>query len=206
MKEIWKDVVGYEGLYKVSNLGNVFSIPRQGTHSKEKYFLKKNKDRKGYLHVTLFKKCKSFNTGVHRLVAEAFIPNPKNKPQVNHIDGNKENNCVNNLEWVTNQENIDHSWRTGLRIKEKIYKYGKDNILSTKVNQYSINGCFIKTWFCLMDIKRELGFSPSNIIACCKHRKNIAYGYIWRYYGDSSDLFYNPKTKNKYSKNYLHNL
>ena len=178
MKEIWKDVVGYEGLYKVSNLGNVFSIPRQGTHSKEKYFLKKNKDRKGYLHVTLFKKCKSFNTGVHRLVAEAFIPNPKNKPQVNHIDGNKENNCVNNLEWVTNEENMQHS----------------------------LSGDFIKTWYCIKDIERELGFDNRNICACCRHKKNIAYGYIWRYYGDSSDLFYNPKTKNKYSKNYLHNL
>ena len=157
-------------------------------------------------NVTLLKKCKPFYTGVHRLVAQAFIPNPQDKPQVNHIDGNKENNCVNNLEWVTNEENMQHSWKTGLRSINKSYKYGKNNALSIKVNQYSLSGDFIKTWFCLMDIKRELGFSPSNIIACCKHRRSIANGYIWRYYGDSSDLFYNPKTKNQYSKNYLHNL
>lgn len=206
MKEIWKNVVGYEGLYKVSNLGNVLSIPRQGTHSKKEYLLTKTKTKKGYLNVTLLKKCKPFYTGVHRLVAQAFIPNPQDKPQVNHIDGNKENNCVNNLEWVTNEENMQHSWKTGLRSINKSYKYGKNNALSIKVNQYSLSGDFIKTWYCIKDIERELGFDNRNICACCRHKKNIAYGYIWRYYGDISDLFYNPKTKNKYSKNYLHNL
>lgn len=195
MQEIWRDVVGYEGLYKVSNLGNVLSIPRRGTHLRKEHLLKQYKTKKGYLNVFLVKKCKSFYTGTHRLVAQAFIPNPKNKQQVNHIDGNKENNCVDNLEWVTNQENMDHSWRIGLRNKDKIYKSGKDNKLSIKINQYSINGNLIKTWFCLKDVERELGFSPANICACCKHRRNIAYGYIWRYIGDTSNLIYNSKFK-----------
>lgn len=195
MQEIWKDVVGYEGLYKVSNLGNVLSIPRRGTRSRKEHLLRQYKTKKGYLNVFLIKKCKSFCTGTHRLVAQAFIPNPENKPQVNHIDGNKENNCLDNLEWVTNQENMKHAWESGLRNKEKIYKRGKDNVSSVKVNQYSIEGKFIQTWFSLMDIKRELGISPANICACCRHRKNIAYGYIWRYYGDNTNLYYNPKTK-----------
>lgn len=206
MQEVWKDVVGYEGLYKVSNLGNVLSIPRQGTHSKKEYLLKKTKTKKGYLNVTLVKKCKYFRTGIHRLVAQAFISNPENKLQVNHIDGNKENNCINNLEWVTNEENMQHSWKIGLRSIKKTYKHGKNNILSVKVNQYSLNGDFIKTWYCVMDIERELGFDNRNICACCRHKRNMAYGYIWRYYEDNSDLYYKPKAKNKYSKNYLHNL
>lgn len=200
MKEIWKDIVGYEGLYKVSNLGNVLSIPRQGTHSNKEYFLKKIKTKKGYLNVTLMKESKSLYTGIHRLVAQAFIPNKENKPQVNHIDGNKENNSVNNLEWVTNKENMLHSWKIGLRSKEKSYKYGKNNSLSVTVNQYSLDGKFIKTWYCVRDIERELGFDNRNICACCRHKRNVAYGYIWRYFGDNTNLYYNPKTKNKYSK------
>jgi hypothetical protein len=106
-KEIWKDVKGYEGLYQVSNLGRIKSIIRKGK-------ILSNKSHR-YISVIFYKNKLRKNIRVHRLVAGAFIPNPENKPQVNHIDGNKKNNNVNNLEWNTQLENIRHAYRTGIK-------------------------------------------------------------------------------------------
>lgn len=137
MIEEWKDVVGYEGLYQVSNLGRVKRLPKQlryevkdsregfrnqgvydvVTNLKEK-ILKNTYVDKGYLAVGLRKDMVTKNIRVHRLVAIAFIPNPENKPEVNHMDGVKGNNRLDNLEWVTGKENNDHALSTGL---------GKDN-------------------------------------------------------------------------------
>lgn len=108
MEEVWKDIQGYEGKYTVSNYGNVkwanSSKIRKGSVNKHN----------GYVYVFLRdKQYKSKNVRLHRLVAQTFIPNPENKPEVNHKDCNKQNNCVNNLEWSTRQENIDHSWKNG---------------------------------------------------------------------------------------------
>ena len=121
MKELWKDIKGYEGCYQVSNLGRIKSLDRMTNNQYGEYFMKgrilKNsiiKD-KGYCRVSLNNGNGKISTRVHRLVAEAFIPNPENKPEVNHKDGNKLNNCVSNLEWCTNKENIEHSIRTGLK-------------------------------------------------------------------------------------------
>lgn len=103
MKEIWRDIVGYEGLYQVSNLGRVFSI--------KKSIVLKPRDRRHYLAVGLYRGKKDYKTYyVHRLVAQAFIPNPNNLPQVNHKDCNRYNNSISNLEWVSVQDNIDYKY------------------------------------------------------------------------------------------------
>ena len=121
MKEVWKDINGYEGCYQVSNLGRIKSLDRMTNNQYGEYFMKgrilKNSiiKEKGYCRVSLNNGNGKISKRVHRLVAEAFIPNPENKPEVNHKDGNKLNNCVSNLEWCTNKENIEHSIRTGLK-------------------------------------------------------------------------------------------
>lgn len=113
--EEWKDIKGYEGLYQVSNLGRVRSLSRYVKH-RTIYILKgkllKQRTRgKGYLAVTLCKNSKLKHYYVHRLVAEAFIPNPNNLPQVNHKDENKSNNCVDNLEWCDDKYNTNYGTR-----------------------------------------------------------------------------------------------
>lgn len=116
MEEIWKDIEGYEGLYQVSNLGRVRSLAKKAGRSprKEKYtaiFV----DRRGYMKTNVCKFGKYTQVYVHRLVAETFIPNPDDKPQVNHKDGNKQNNHIDNLEWCTPKDNINHANKLGLR-------------------------------------------------------------------------------------------
>lgn len=109
MKQIeWKPVVGYEGLYEVSNYGQVKNVKTQ------KVLMPRNST--SYSLVALFDKGKRKDVKVHRLVAKSFLPNPENKPQVNHKDGNKVNNHLSNLEWCTNSENQKHAYKTGLRI------------------------------------------------------------------------------------------
>ena len=138
MLEVWKDIAGYEGLYQISNLGRVKSLPKKvgGSIYKKTNGMVKTKQRimspsfvgrnwrnkKGYLSVSLCDGnggCKRYN--VHRLVAETFIPNPNNKPQVNHKDGDKTNNSVDNLEWATREENMQHCMYE-LKALKNVYK------------------------------------------------------------------------------------
>lgn len=121
MEEIWKNIKGYETLYQISDQGNVRALPRKQrmvsstgteyfiTRPKELRLLKTQSDSKGYLHVSLSKDDRSKDLLVHRIVAEAFIDNPENKPEVNHKNGVKYDNAVTNLEWNTHSENIQHS-------------------------------------------------------------------------------------------------
>lgn len=120
MTEIWKDINGYEGLYEVSNWGYV----RRKTTKKD---LKAWHNYKGYMKVALCKNGEKHEKFLHRLVAENFIDNPNNKEQVNHINGNKDHNYVNNLEWCTCQENIKHSYNNNLVDAEKRANSRKDN-------------------------------------------------------------------------------
>lgn len=135
MEEIWKDIKGFEDKYQVSNLGRIKSLKDKNGKYREK-ILKQCITQKGYLSIYLSLESKKYTYTIHRLVAQTFIPNTENKPQVNHIDGNKTNNRVDNLEWVTNQENSNHAWKYGLKVGckgEKNPLYGTHLKEETKI-------------------------------------------------------------------------
>jgi hypothetical protein len=187
-KEIWKDIKGYEGLYQVSNLGNIKSLSREiicgngRTLSKEKIFKFRNCD--GYNRVHLMKYKKEKNLYVHRLVAEMFIPNPNNLPIINHIDENRSNNHVDNLEWCTQKENVNHGTaiermsktRTGHEVKKetrnKISKalmgIKRENIQGGKhyLSRSVICTTTNEKFKCIEDAKRK--YKANNISACCR--------------------------------------
>lgn len=171
-KEIWKDIPGYEGYYQVSNLGNVKSLPRKRLDRNQIIqgkILSKRKKQNGYIIVTLSKDSKEQKCYVHRLVAQAFIPNYKNCKEVNHIDENKLNNSTNNLEWCDRKYNCNYGTRNQKRYKE--------------ILQYDLLDNFIKEWDSLKSIKKYFNKKDSwgNISACLTGRQNTAYGYKWKY-------------------------
>jgi hypothetical protein len=131
-KEIWMDVIGYEGLYEVSNMGRIKNKKYNGCH-----ITKGTKNAKGYFYIGLTNKgCKTIS--VHRLVALIFLPNPLNKKTVNHIDGNKSNNFLNNLEWVSHKENMKHGYKNGL-INNKGMRSGKAKLTDKQVKEIKEN-------------------------------------------------------------------
>ena len=174
MKEFWKEIKGYEGLYEVSNLGRVKSLNYRRTGKEN--ILKPLKNDKGYFQVVLCKNKKTNVCRVHRLVAEAFLDNPDNLPQVNHKDEDKTNNHVDNLEFCTNDYNIHY----GTAIRRKVEKQinGKR---SKPVYQYTIDGEFIAEYPSTAEVKRQLGYSHSHISECCLGKFKTAYGYKWKY-------------------------
>jgi len=169
-----KNIDGFDGMYQVSECGKVYS----NWHSKT-IEMKQLITNKGYLKVNLYNNGIIKTYVVHRLVAMKFILNPQNKPQVNHIDGNKQNNNVSNLEWATAKENTKHAYDTGLKIQKK----GSESKLSKSVIQLDLQNNVIKIWDCMMDVQRELGFNLAHIVGCCKLKvgRKTAYGFKWRY-------------------------
>lgn len=167
MEEKFKEVIGYEGLYWVSNLGNVKSKKQQ---------LKPCVGVYGYPVVNLRKQGKQKTFTVHRLVALHFIDNPNNLPQVNHKDECKTNNCVTNLEWCTLQQNHDYGTRNERTGRSQRNKQGSKAIL-----QYDLQGNFIKEFPSINEASRELNKLQSNISRCANGFRNQAYGFIWKF-------------------------
>lgn len=177
--EIWKDIPNYEGLYQVSNFGKVKTlkiINDKARHPKTK-ILKQCKNSSGYLIVNLSNKTKR----THRLVAEAFIPNPNNYPCVNHKDGNKENNCVSNLEWCTYSHNNTEAYRLGLKEGALKNKTGKNYPRKVYVIGMYKDGNLIEKFYGSGEVKRKYNFYPIAIINCCKGKYKKMYGYEWRF-------------------------
>lgn len=190
--EVWKDIVGYEGLYMISNHGRVKSLPRlvNSRLRNNKQVLRREvilntNETKWYKQVALFRGDGSRATfSIHRLVAKAFIPNPNDHKIINHIDSDPSNNHYSNLEWCTQSHNIKHAYNTGRKTKSPGFgdaKYGLDNPASRQVAQYLLDGTFVKQWDCVTYIQKELGFNRPNICKCCRGKINTAYGYKWEY-------------------------
>lgn len=167
--EIWKDIKNYEGLYQVSNLGRIKSLGNKINH-KNSIYLKKRPNKYGYEYVILQNNKKKKSKTVHRLVAEAFISNLENKKQVNHIDGNKLNNNVDNLEWSTPSENIKHSFRTGLKKPTR-----------KQVYQYDLNNNLIAIYNSTKEAGEKSGILKGSIAKCCRKELKTSGGYKWEY-------------------------
>ena len=179
MQEIWKDIEGYEGKYKVSNLGRVKSLQRidDNNHPVKEKILKPCSDTigKGYLHVNLGRKGKAKK--IHRLVAETFIKNPENKPEVNHIDGDTKNNKVNNLEWVTHKENcIHYTYKLGQHKSQfkmkSIYMITDDN---EKIYFNSISNAI--RW--IKENTKYKNASTRNVSKVLNNQHKKMYGFKW---------------------------
>ena len=169
--EEWKNIEGYEGLYQVSNMGRIKSLRYNNT--KESRIMTPVITRNGYLMVVLCVNKKQKGFCVHRLVANTFIPNIEMKSQVNHINGIKTDNRVENLEWVTPKENTNKAYETGLK------KTGKYLYNTRWIYQFDLNMNFIKKWESMTQASKELGINQGDISKCCNGKRNNCGNYIW---------------------------
>lgn len=187
MKEIWKNVSinGYIDVYQVSTLGRLRSLPRlihYSTYSeKTDGQIVQSKLWGAYLQVCLCVNGKRKYIHVHRLVALTFIPNPLNKPQINHKDGNKLNNCVSNLEWVTASENHKHLYTVLGRKGINHNRFGKLSHTNKEIHQFTKEGELIQTYYSLKYAGEVTGIDSTSICKAAKGVINTAGGYIWKY-------------------------
>ena len=172
--EIWKPIVGYEGLYEVSNLGNVRSL--NYNHTNKPKLLKQDLCNNNNLRVTLYNRTKK-RFLVHRVVAEAFIPNPYNKPEIDHINTIRTDNRVENLRWVTHSENMNNPITHTKSINSKLhYTYNMKAVIQT-----SKDGTFIQEYKCTREAERATNIDHRSINKCCKGIYKTAGGYVWKY-------------------------
>ena len=195
-REEWRDVVGYEGLYQVSNLGRVKSLERESNtcysrNGKSFTYIVKERICKqsivqGYCKINLSKESKKTMVAVHRLVAESFIPNLYNLPQINHIDENKTNNCVSNLELCTSVYNNNYGSRNS-RISDTQRGNRRD---AKPIYQFSLDGNFIREWDSITEAGRN-GYDRKGISNMCHGYKNFhsSCGFIWKFADSIKTLF-----------------
>ena len=182
MKEIWKDIEGYEGLYQVSNMGRVKSLERmkwngRGYQKIPEKILKASEYRGGYLQVNLSKDGKAKDCKIHRLVATAFLENTDNLPIINHKDENPKNNCVQNLEWCSysyNNSYNDKGKKIGKKLSKPVFSVDKESGL-------------IMWWQSAHEAERMTGINHSNIIKCCQGKMKSCGNHIWFYADDDTE-------------------
>lgn len=187
MKEEWAPIKGYEGIYEVSTLGNFVKINKDGS----KRPLKTTKNNWGYYTIGLWKNGKVKQFRISRLVAETFIPNPDNKPYVDHIDTNKENNTVSNLRWVTSSENSNNilsrqhmlsSWKSEeRRNKQREINLGEKHPRARAVCQLDDNRNLINVFSTTVEAARATNCKHGNISKCCRGERSKTGGYKWKY-------------------------
>ena len=180
--EVWKDIKDYEGLYQGSNLGRARSLDRwvKSINGSVRFckgrILKPCTTKDGYLLVNLCKNGKIKSFLVHRLVAEVFIDNPDNLPQVNHKDENKLNNNAENLEWCSSSYNINFGTRN-----EKVAEKNTNGKQCKPILQYTLDGKFVREWKSAKQAEREGGFNQSHITHCCIGERKKHHNFIWKY-------------------------
>lgn len=185
--EEWKPVVGFEELYAVSNKGRIASLQ---FHGKKSFSIMSQSVANGYYVVKIRNWSKDFHSSlkVHRLVAEAFIPNPENKPQVDHIDTDTKNNCVENLRWATGIEN-QHNPITLERIQNQMIRYNKSEEhkqanrkrLSIPIIQYDKNGTLIAEYPSMADAAKTLKTTITSIKRVCDKERNYHRNWVFKY-------------------------
>ena len=180
MKEVWKDIKGYEGYYKISNKGKVKSLKRKGNWKER--ILKPQKDMYGYLRVNLTKNGKAKPKAIHRLLAESFIPNPKELPTVDQINRNKLDNRIENLRWAS--YSLQNSNKIAGRSIQNLKSYslrGRKNPKSKAVIQYDLNHDYINKFSGIREAERITGIASINISRCCNNKAKRAGGFIWKF-------------------------
>lgn len=179
-KEKWKPIKGYDGLYEVSNLGRVKSLHQRGKE-KDRILAPIEMDI-GYCKVTLYNKFKKEQKYIHRLVAEAFIPNPKNLKVINHINANKKDNNVDNLEWCTQKHNMQQAFNMGLVRNSQRGKLGKESQIRKIIKQIDANtNEVLNIFYGACEAERQTNICCQNIRACCRGKRKTAGGFMWKY-------------------------
>lgn len=188
VEEVWKDIDCFEGRYQVSTFGRVKSLKRKITDINKNYILnekilKQAAMTNGYKFIALCKNSVYKQLSIHRLVAIAFIPNPDNKPEVNHKKGIKIDNRVSELEWSTRSENQLHSYKIGIMKPPRaaLGKFGKDNPSSKKIIQCDLNGNEIAVFYGMAEARRVLKMPHINIGEVCRGEQKTSGGFKWKW-------------------------
>lgn len=184
--EVWKDIEGWKGLYMVSNMGRVRSLPKLKRTPTATYYTKDlimpyRYSKGGYFRVALCKDYHTKNEFVHKLVANAFIGEQGDKT-VNHKNEDKSDNRADNLEYLTRAENVRYG--SGIRRSAQC-RIDNPNVSKTAVKQYTLDGKFIKSYISINQAMRENNIKSNNISTCCQRKRRSAYGFIWRYENDN---------------------